>query len=250
MANPPIHLLNFGESGAGKSTGARTFPTPLCVFFWDPFGMEHPYLYDLVGQPYGVTAPSVDAHGTPIQESYASDGTLLVRIEHYIDRDPQQPTGYGRFLRRMADFDPTPWATVVNDSVTYMELMARKEQQYVLNPMARDPRQWWGGSTDALEEVLMLRFGAMPCNVVVNAHVDEDKDELHGNMIRNPAAPGRLRKRSPSGYGEMYHSFVKRDEAGKPMYLWQTRSDHQFNAKSLVGAPDPCPQHYLAIWAR
>lgn len=220
------------------------------MFFWDPFGNERPYLYDLTGKPYGILAPSVDEFGTPVQESYASDGTVLVRVEHYIDRDPMKPEAYGRFLRRMESFDPTPWATVINDSVTYMEIMARKQQQYVLNKTAREPRQWFAGSTDTLEEVLMIRFGSFPCNVVVVAHVDEDKDELHGSMVRNPAAPGRLRKRSPSGYGEVYHAYVKRDDKGQPMYLWQTRGDHQFNAKSAVQAPDPCPQHYAAIWAR
>jgi hypothetical protein len=167
--------------------------------------------------------------------------------------DPQQPQAFRRFRNRLTrledDLAAGGFQTVILDSVTFMELMARKEAQYVLNKTSKEPRQWFAASTDALEELLMIRFGSLAINVVVLAHIDEDKDEVHGQYVRHPAAPGRLRKRSPAGFSELYHAYVARDESGAPEYLWQTRSNALYNAASQISAPDPVPQDYNLLWS-
>lgn len=244
--HPPIHVLMYGDSGAGKSTSAATFPKPMLVLAFDPYGKETPYL------KRGIVAEGEDEFGTRTQDVLSKkSGGLLIRVEHYIDFDPSKPEAYSRFLARLTRLnkDVDEFQTIVLDSVTFMELAARKLQQYKINPNSKEPRQWFAGSTDTLEEVLMIRFGALPCNVVVLAHVDEDKDEVHGTYVRNPSAPGRLRKRSPAGYGELYRAYVKKAEGGDRKHLWQTRSDSLFNAASQVGAPDPCDQDYRMIWS-
>lgn len=245
MAEKPVHLLLYGDSGGGKSTGAATFPKPMLVFCFDPVGKDTPYLNR------GVPVLGEDDAGTPIVEVMsARTGNLLIRIERYHDIDPTQPTAYPRFLARLAHLnaDLNAFQTIVLDSITFMELAARKMHQYKLNPNSKEPRQWFAGSTDTLEEVLLIRFGALPCNVVVTAHMDEEKDEVHGTYIRNPSAPGRLRKRGSAGYSELYRAYVRRTEAGGREYMWQTRSDALYNAASQVNAPDPCPATYKAIW--
>src|SRR3990167_5836521 len=246
------HFLIYGESGSGKSTGAATFADagPMLVFMFDPHGKERPYVVTLDGRPRGeVNAGLVG--GTPVTEITDAGGTLLIRIEHYIDDDPKKPKAYARFLERLAtlDRDLKDWkiVTLVVYSVTFMELAARKEQQYKLNPNARDPRQWFGGSTDTLEEVLMIRFGALHCRLIVIAHVDEDKDEVHGFYVRNPSAPGRLRKKAAAALSELYRAFVKRDDRGVEGYWWQTRSDGIFNASSQLQTKNPCEQRYGAL---
>ena len=244
------HFLIYGESGSGKSTGAATFPVPMLVFMFDPHGKERPYVYGLDGTPRGELNAGI-VRGTPVTEVVDAGGALLVRIEHYIDDDPRKPMAYARFLERLAvlDRDLIEWKieTLVTDSVTFMELAARKEQQYKLNPNARDPRQWFGGSTDTLEEVIMIRYGALRCRGIVIAHIDEDKDEVHGFFVRNPAFPGRLRKKNSAAFSEVYRAFVKRDDHGHEGYWWQTRSDGVFNATSQLHAPNPCEQRYSAL---
>ncbi len=144
--------------------------------------------------------------------------------------------------------DTVAWATVVVDSVTFMEIAARMSHQFILSPRAKEPRQWWAGATDDLERMLMIRFGSLPMNVVVLAHIDEEKDELHGTFVRSPKAPGRLRKGLAAGYGELYRAYVQRDAQRVPSFWLQTRSDAMFNAASQIGAPDPCPTAYAALW--
>ena len=247
------HWLIYGESGSGKSSCAATWPKPLLGCFFDPLFKERPYLYTRSGKPRGVITREVEG-AVPVDEARGDTGNLLVRIEHYLDADVKNPRAYADFLARMSRIhdDIQAWkiVTLVIDSVTFMELAARKEQQYRLNPTARDPRQWFNGSTDTLEEVLMINVGTLPINVVVIAHIDEQKDDLHGTMVRNPAAPGRLRKRGAGGYSEVYRAYVHREDNGDPVYAWQTRSDQFFNALSLFNVPNPCAQGYKELWTR
>jgi AAA domain len=247
IVHDPIHTLVYGDSGAGKTTFARTFPKPIWVACFDPFDKSRPFL------KLGTTTHGHDATGTPFAEVVGQNGELLVRIEYYIDLDLQQPQAYARYLKRMATFhhEYSKWASGVFDSVTFAELSARKWSQYVLNRGAKEPRQWFAASTDMIEETLLSRWTNMPLNTVVIAHVDEDKDEVHGTFIRSPKMPGqRLRKGSAAGFGEFYHAFVTKDaDNGNRVHLLQTRSDHLWNAASQIDAPNPCPPHYLALWA-
>jgi|SRR6185503_4573122 len=243
---PPIHTLVIGDSGAGKSTFAATYPKPMLVKAFDPFGKDMPYL-KVAGtavQPLYDIAPNVIAQDVV----GAKSGHLRIRIEHYNDADMTNPVAYAAFLKSMVEFNPAEWATIVLDSVTYAELAARKWHQYGLNKTAKDPRQWFGGSTDLLEEMLMGRLSALPINVVVIAHIDEEKDEVHGTFVRSPKAPGRLRKGLPSAFGEVYRAYIGKDDAGERAHLLQTASDNVWQAMSGIGAPNPALPHYKALW--
>ena len=254
MDRPLVHLLLYGESGSGKSTGAATFPTPQLVFSFEPVGKEMPYL-----KRSGSHLEGEDEFGSFTEILSTKTGESLVRVEHYIDGDigvdesgklTVNPTAWLRFLRRCTTLRDaaTTYRTIIVDSVTWADLAARNLEQYKLNKHAKEPRQWFGGATTALEQTLMIWFGSVRTNVVVVAHVDREKDEVHGVFLSNPKAPGRLRSALASGFNEFYHAFVGRDGQGRPEYLWQTRSDDRWNASSQNEAPDPCVPHYSAIW--
>ena len=215
---------------------------------FDPIGKETPYL-----RRGRVCDPQIAPDGTPYTDVLAKKrDEIIIRVEYFLDHDPTNPDAYKRFMRRMSGFtseDLSYWQTAALDSITFMELSARKYQQYKLNPTSKDPRQWFAGSTDQLEEMLMIRFGSLPINVVICAHVDEARDDAHGTFVRNPAAPGRMRKRLGAGYSEMYRAYAQRDEEGELEYLLQTRQDRLYNATSgIIQAPDPCPPIYEALW--
>ena len=193
-----------------------------------------------------------------------SDG--LVRIEYYHDEDPDNPTAYAKFRTRMAYLHQEygNWATIVADSVTYMELAARKNEEKVINPVPAgaskyrglkgsgvDPRQWFGGSTDALEEMLCMRFASLPMNVVIVCHVNEKRNEVSGEILRMPFAPGRLsdRKLLNAAYQEQYYCYTGRDaETKERVFLIKTQNDGQWSATTQIMAPDPCFPHYESLW--
>lgn len=247
-----LHTLIYGDSGAGKSTAASTYPYPHLIWMFDPYGKELPYKKALV-RDGAVIHQQVNQFGIPV-EFLVHNEVLKVQIEHFIDADPRKPEAFEKFLQRLDLFgkELPDWqhGTLILDSITFAELAARKWSQYKLNAGSKEPRQWFAASTDMLEETLMIRFGSMPMRVVIIAHVDEDKDEVHGEIVRNPSAPGRLRKRNPAGYSELYRQYVQRDQKGNRAYLWQTRSGGGYNcATQLDRLPDPCPAAYSQIEA-
>jgi hypothetical protein len=244
---PPIHCTIYGDTGSRKSTFAGTFPKPIAVNCFDPHGKDTPYLR--LGVPTELEID--DRFGTYFREVYSKQGEVIVRLDYFIDADPKRPTAYRSFLSRMQAFhdEYDQWKTIVNDSVTFMEFICRKNEQYHLNPTAKDARQWWGGSTNELEEMLLGTFGALPLNVVNICHIDEDKDEFNGVISRKPKAPGRLGKGIAAGYGEMYHAYVARaTPQSEREWLLQTQPDAMWMASTQIGAPDPCAPHYEALW--
>ena len=254
LEREPIHVLVYGESGSKKSTFAATFPKPILVFFFEALGKDQPYL-----RAGKISSPRIYEGPYPIREIYNEKGELVIRIEYFRDPDPLQPLAYSLFLSRFAQikraiFNPNlvpnepKWQTIVFDSVTDMELAIRKNAQYRLNPTAKDARQWFGESTNQIEEVLMLSVGSIPINVVTVCHIDEDKDEVGGFMVRNPAFPGRLKKRSAGSYSEFYRAGVKTTEKGERVWYLQTESDSLFNAASQILAPNGCSPDYNALW--
>ena len=254
----PIHVLVYGEAGAGKSQFASTFPKPIYVAMWDGIGKDMPYRKR--GQ---ATQVFDDTEISGLQyrevwlvddEGHAKSKRPIIRIDYFMDVNPKDPRAFERWQARLVDIEDFliagKFKTLVFDSTTSAELLARKLHQHRLNKTSKDPRQWFAGSTDLLEESLM---GALPSlittNVVVVSHISEDKDEVAGTFVRNPLAPGRLQKRLASRYGEFYRAYVSRDDDGERYWALQTTIDDRYNAATQIGAPDPCEPTYNALFA-
>lgn len=199
--------------------------------------------------PVGVGELQQSAYGL-YRDVERADG--FVRLEYYHDAFAKQPIAFRNFEKRL-DYLPREaadgwWKTVVVDSLTYMEIAARKEQQYNLNPSVKDRRQWWGGSTDSVEEILLVRFAGLACNCVTSAHVSRTSDMLHGEVIQTPSAPGRLSTSLGSGFSEVYRPYIQRDEQGREVRLLQTQAGDRFTAQSQIEAPNPCYPAYPYLW--
>lgn len=260
---PSVHVLNYGESGSGKSTFLATFPKPMLVMGFDPYDKMAPYTrcgktIQLGSQPdidfyaqLGIEAKDVVDPAT---------GDLLVRIEHYVDPDPVNPSAFDAFERRMVSFaaEAPQWATVGLDSLTFLMRASMVRAQFnkpmKLYAPGTDTRQWYGIVKFDIESVLMSRAPWWATNVVICCHTKEDKDEFAEGILRGIRAPGTLSKDGPAGFGETYRSYVSKDKAkdGKVerKFMVQTRSDGLWFANSVVcQAPDPCEAHYEKLWS-
>lgn len=203
-------------------------------------------------------------HQIPYRHIVRTDG--YIQIEYYRDDDVDQPSAYQMFRDRMAilQHEYGKWATIVADSVTYMELIARKREEKILNPVpigktkqtlrkgdGVHPMQWFGGSTDALEEMLCQRFAWLPMNTVIVCHINEKRNEVSGEILRMPFAPGRLsdRKLLNSAFQEQYYMYTGRaQETNERQHMLKTVNDGQWAATSQIMAPDPCFPHYESLW--
>lgn len=199
----------------------------------------------------------------PYRDIIHPDG--LVRIEMYRDPDPDAPTAYSKFRARMnyLQQEYNTWKTIIIDSVTFMELAARKNDEKLINPLPPgktkqtvkkgdgvDPRQWFGASTDALEEMLCIRFAALPMNVVIVCHINEKRNDVSGEILRMPFAPGRLsdRKQLNAAYQECYYAYTGRNEERQRTHLLRTQNDGQWSATTQIDASDPSFPHYESLW--
>jgi len=162
----------------------------------------------------------------------------------------------GVFQSEMADYK-----TLVTDSVTFMELSARKLDEKVLNPVPPgvsryakgsgvDSRQWYGASTDALEEMLCIRYAGLPLNVVVLCHTNKKKEMTGGEFTQGPFAPGRLYERSllSAAYQEQYRCYTVRDDKGNRVHYIQTQNRDGFVATTQIDAHDPSFPDYNSLW--
>jgi len=62
---PLTMFLVYGDPGSGKTTFLSTFPKPLLVFSFDPFGKELPYLR------MGHVVDAMDERGTPVRQVFS-----------------------------------------------------------------------------------------------------------------------------------------------------------------------------------
>lgn len=209
------------------------------------------------GVPATVSGEKRDKRGTRFYDVVGPDGALLVRVGHYQDANVSEPTGFSRLV----DFLPVflaeveqkgKWASFVLDSVSAASLLGRKWHQYGLNEGAKDPRQWYGGAVDLLEEVLCCQLPGMPCNVGISMHVSKEKVESEGSMVRAPLAPGRLLNMLASQWPELYRVYSETDAEGRKVRRFQTDADEKWQAGTVIEAPDGMKvlRDEAALWER
>lgn len=278
---PPKGFVIYGKSGVGKTTSAAGWPWPMLVQLWDAADKAMPY-YDRIklvgGQVYPpLTEPTMDydlsAKGDgslviPVRYGLNKKGQVALQVEHYEEADPDHPTSYIKWQARMVDFikESTRWGTMVTDSTTQMSICARNREE-ALHPTYNDPGLWHAGATNAMEKAWCQRFAAYKCNRVLLMHIKRivaqtrkdsppvtSKEDFDGVMIRMLSAPGRLAHADgvPSQYSEVYRMHLGPkddvDEQGRRRRYFQTQLAGEWNAHSLINAPNECIPEYLALW--
>lgn len=245
----PVHAVIYGLTGSGKTSLAATaqIAGPQLVICADSIIKAVPYFSET-----DEVRMEEWEYGT-FYEGYR-DGKLVVRVELYDDEEPEKPTAYKRLLARLSQVraKDLPFASIILDTLSSFELLARKWHQHDLNKLSKEPRQWHAGATDLLETLINQRFAAMPQHVLILTHVDEDKDEVHGTYVRHPKAPGRLRTRLGEKW-EIIRAYVDdaKDKNKSPNYWLQTRKREGYYAslqrRNRRTPPDPMRPHFSAL---
>ena len=250
----PIHCLNYGLSGSGKSLFARTWPTPWLIMGWDTYDNMRSYTKGLV--TVSGTFPWNQMYPVEYTDCFTPEGGFVGRIEHYAEPLPEAPRAYMTYSQRspylgleytQQYYGFTP-RTVIWDSLTFSSNAA------VLYHMAQQGSEsafkMSGHAKTSLIRDILSRLAWLRCNVVVIAHLakPEDKEEYNTGLVRGVAAVGTLGSELPSGFGEVYRSFIVNRPNQDEEYWLQTHGDSIYAGKSISGVPNPCQPHYLALW--
>lgn len=202
-------------------------------------------------QQYTITIPGGQSEVIDYRMITHPDGDI--RIEYFHSHSVKRPDAYAKFMMRMSMLQGEygTWKTVVGDSLTLIELAARKQEEMVLNPNAKDPRRWFAGSTSALETMFIDRWAGLPMNVVLTAHVDKEAVLIDNEQVRNANARGRLGNQGliNAAYQEQYFTHTVKDANGARIHQLMTVNDGYHQVSSQIDAPNPCYPHYESIWA-
>lgn len=251
MTKLPTHLLVYGLPGSGKTTFASRFQIygPQLVLMADAAIKATPYLAH-----HRIERPDANT----LLGFAPETSTPAVRVELYHDANVRKPTAFTRLEARLEalveEVSAGAWASVVLDTMSAFELRARHFHQFVLNKGSKEPRQWYAGATELLEQLCLVTLAGLPCHVILLTHVDEDKDEVHGAFVRHPRAPGRLRTRMSEQW-EVVRAYVEDHEAGKrkpAVYRLQTQrrdgyyaSVQQRRGEAPADPLDPDPRWFV-----
>lgn len=184
----------------------------------------------------------------PYRDGFDSKGNHVLRIVYFKDANPYVPTAWAEYQA----FVPTIFSslnyykTVGHDSATFLELAARKYDQYVANPVPAGDKErkhglkWFGSAASSMEEAVWQHPANWQVNVFCVCHLETDKDEVGGFFVRSPFVRGKeLRGKMGAAYQEIYRLYVQRDAQGVDHHLAQTRLDPSYLARSMIQAPNP-----------
>lgn len=228
-------VLVYGDSGNGKTVFSTSFPGPIKVFDFDGKVMSAASYW---GQKDAERLGTIDA------EDFQS-----------MNAHPEQ---YVKFFTMLTQLEATarqggafPWKTIVLDSLTtWCDALMREIVRQ--NPGIKGAApglpglQHYGLFGSKFREQLS-RLLALPCNIVVTAHIDITKDEMTGEILRKPLVIGRNASYLPIIFGEVYRAFAETKD-GKTEYWAQTQASGQWIARTQIpGLAPKIPLTYQSL---
>ncbi|MDI6785086.1 MAG: AAA family ATPase [bacterium] len=209
--------LVYGEKGSGKTTLFSTARFPVHIDCFDPGGSQ-------------VLAPEIEK------------GLIVADIRWETD-DPSNPKVFAEwdreFHRRKKEGYFNNFATYGLDSMTTFSQVI---MNYVLKKQGRAggiPQTGTGNENDYIHQMLHLENSiggifSLPCDIIVTAHPESDKDEATGKMFVSPLITGKAKIRIPLSFDEMYYAFVAEVKDQGTRWLLQTRPTSIFKASSRL----------------
>lgn len=222
-----IKVLLYGNSGSGKTCFAAGWPGPI-------------HYADFDGK---VNSAAAFLAGSPKLDQ--------ITYENYAPTDRFGSAGarFNSDMSKMRASGKLPGTLVLDSLSTFSDEIMRYLMK--LNPSIKRMGTQ-GAEVPAMQDYQVARLffkqvlGEMlnlPCNVVVTAHIQMDKDEITGQIIRSPMLAGKLARELPIIFPEVYRSYVK---DGK--YLAQTKTDAQYECRTQIrGLPAEIELNYESL---
>lgn len=227
--SPHKKLLIYGDSGAGKTCIAGTFPGPIHICDFD--GKVNSLASFLKGNPK-LSEISY--------ESYTPAG-----------KRGESAALFNNHMLALSKTKPFPYQTLVIDSLTTFSdegmnyLMAQNPGiKRMTTGVVNVPAQQDYGIARIWFKQMIQTILTFPCNVIFTAHINVEKDELSGAIIRSPMLAGKLKQELPIYFEEVYRAYF---ENGKAML--QTKPDRAFGIirSQIRGLPAAIEAKYEEI---
>ena len=217
--DPRVKLLLYGPSGVGKTVMACSFPGKKWVADFDN----------------KITSAANFYKGTDVIEN--------IDYDNYSPRGNMPAEEFNNRLeelKKLAKEGKFPYDTIILDSLT---TFSDEVMKYLIasNPgikpltqgSVKVPGLQHYGIARLFFKQIIMEFLSLPCHAIITAHVQVDKDEYTGQLLRSPMMIGKLAHELPLYFGEVYHAHIK---DGK--HVCTTHSDDKYPTRSqLKGIP-------------
>lgn len=203
--------LFYGASGAGKTRLSATAPNPLFLMF----------------------------EGQSKLQSTKDLKVDFVAPETWpeIMQITQQLIGGASAKDKTVTYKNKVYQAVIGDSLTEMNLIIHKS---ILQAGRREAAQIqdWMLSGDRTETILRQLL-SLPCVVIITALEQLEKDEVSGGIVGAPFLPGKLPRKIPALFDEVFHLRTEqsRNDKGElvPKRFALTSPDHRYFARDGSG---------------
>ena len=215
-----FNILVMGDSGAGKTSLAVTCPTPVFIDSFDPGGTKT-----------RVLQASINANDILCETKWEHDAwkSPFAFREWEGEMQSRRREGMFDFIGTYMLDSASKWS----DSMMFAIIQSGKDR----NGKSRI------GQTPEIQDYLTQQLTAvdwlgwlmdLPCNVLVTAHLGIEKDELTGRIESGPLLYGKLAKKLPIAFDEVYITRPQQSASGLQHRL-QTKADGYYIAKSRIG---------------
>lgn len=203
-----IKLMVYGESGAGKTCLAGTFPGPI-------------HICDFDGKVNSLAS---------FLRGSAKAGEISYEPYTPVDTRGSSAANFNNAMSALKKQTPFPFKTLVIDSMTTFSdegmnyLMAQNPGvKRMATGVVQVPAQQDYGIARIWFKQMIQAILTFPCNIIFTAHINVEKDELTGAIVRSPMLAGKLKQELPIYFEEVYRAY---SENGK--YMLQTKPDKSF----------------------
>lgn len=225
-----VRCLVYGPSSTGKTIFAASFPGP--IKYWD-----------------------FDNKVSSAAQFYRNDLDRLAQIDvtqfgPMSVRD--RMNNWNKEWRVIAELanrgQPLPFKTLVLDSLTTFTNYLLEDYIKVSQTGIKRAH----ADLNAMQDYQLLdrhltqiisSLAALPCNVVVIGHMQVEKDETTGALIRRPLMPGKFADKLNIYFEEVYVSKVK--PSGD--YVLQTKPDGTYNCRTQRRLPAEVPNSFNSL---
>lgn len=237
-----INALVYGDWGSGKTTFSATSRAPILFHSFDPGGTTSIEGKIESGKVIPDTEWEVSVEGFEDLKGGVSGSGVKTVTDPLMFEDWAKEINH---LHKNNVFESV--GTFVIDSFTTFSdaLMAFvKNKRGTLGE--KNTYDDWGANRDKTKNVIK-QLMTLPCNVLVTAHADVDRDEVTGEMIGGPMAAGKLTVEMPMLFDEVYFLSTKGDgedvsyrlhTSKYKMYPARSRLASQHGLDSIITDPN------------
>lgn len=207
-----FRALVYGPMGTGKTRLITTCRRPIMVHSFDP-------------------------GGTKTIRDEIKEGWIMADTRYELE-DAEKPSAFAAWDK---EYDRLKQGGIFAQLGTYVIDSASTWSASAMNVTLKKAGRAGGTpqQNDYLPTMVMLESAikdicSLPCDVLLIAHEDVDKDEGSGRMMIGPSFIGKLKQRIPILFDEIYNATAKEISSGVK-YTLLTRSTGLYRARTRLG---------------